>query len=166
MQGLILDVGQGFIGEAFKQQGFRLVAGKSARHQVKKLFAIKPAARGSVTAFYVIGEDFEFRLVVGLDVGRRLGLKGLVSLDFIVNAGVAHLIEVNPRPGAGLDVFDDASGTLFKAHVAAASGADPTPLLAASWRPEPRAAAYFYADRAALKVPEISWPEWTSGDRP
>lgn len=126
----------------------------------------RPFRHGGLAGSIDLDADLEARLIeIGLDVGRPLGLKGLVSFDFIVNADMAHLIEVNPRPGAALDVFDDASGTLFKAHVAATSGADPTPLLTASWRPQPRAAAYLYADRAALTVPEIGWPEWTS-DRP
>ena len=48
-----------------------------------------------------------------------LNLRGLASFDFIVASGTAHLLEINPRPGATLDVFDDAEGALFKAHVAA-----------------------------------------------
>ena len=47
---------------------------------------------------------------------------GLVSFDFMVEGDDAYLLEVNPRPGATLDVFDDARGNLFRAHVEAGLG--------------------------------------------
>lgn len=47
---------------------------------------------------------------------------GLVSFDFIVNDSTAYLLEVNPRPGATLDVFDDLRGSLFRAQVEAGLG--------------------------------------------
>jgi predicted ATP-grasp superfamily ATP-dependent carboligase len=83
-----------------------------------------------------------------------------------VRDGEPFLLEVNPRPGATIDVFDDASGTLFKAHVEASRGGDPAALLAADWHPPvARAAAFLYADRGPLSVPSVSWPDWTA-DRP
>lgn len=126
----------------------------------------RPFRHGGLAGSIDLDADLEARLIeAGLDVGRHLGLVGLVSFDFIVNEEGAHLIEVNPRPGAALDVFDDEAGTLFKAHVAASLGEDPTRLLASSWQPRPRASAYLYADQAALTVPPIHWPDWVS-DRP
>ena len=90
---------------------------------------------------------------------------GLFSFDFIITADEAFLVEVNPRPGASLDVLDDAHGTLFAAHVAACRGEDFIDLLSQSWRPSPRAIAYVYADRGPLTVAGTEWPEWVS-DRP
>jgi predicted ATP-grasp superfamily ATP-dependent carboligase len=96
----------------------------------------------------------------------KFDLVGLVSLDFVLHDGEALLLEVNPRPGATLDVLDDETGSLFAAHVAAVQGDNPASLLKGRWQP-PRAAAaaYLYADQGALTVPAIAWPDW-SADRP
>lgn len=90
-----------------------------------------------------------------------LGLIGLVSFDFVVAGTTPYLLEVNPRPGATLDVFDDDEGTLFKAHLAACAG-NTAPLPSSTGC---RAAAILYADRGPLLVGETAWPEW-SADRP
>jgi predicted ATP-grasp superfamily ATP-dependent carboligase len=95
-------------------------------------------------------------------LSAALRLVGLVSFDFLLVDGAPWLLEVNPRPSATLDVFDDAAGTLFRAHLAACAGATPPPL-------PPRegacAAAILYADRGRLGVGTGHWPEWTA-DRP
>jgi predicted ATP-grasp superfamily ATP-dependent carboligase len=94
-------------------------------------------------------------------VSSALGLIGLVAFDFLLVGDVPFLIEVNPRPGATLDVFDDAHGGLFRAHVDTCSGK--TPCL-----PTPdgaRAAAILYADPGPLTIGAVRWPEWTA-DRP
>jgi predicted ATP-grasp superfamily ATP-dependent carboligase len=92
---------------------------------------------------------------------HALGLVGLVSFDFLVAGDTPYLLEVNPRPGATIDVFDDEAGTLFKAHVAACIGATiPLPVAEGA-----RAAAVLYADPGTLHVGAIDWPDWTA-DRP
>ena len=94
----------------------------------------------------------------------ELGLKGIVSFDFMVTADGPFLIEVNPRPGATLDIFDDHRGNLFRAHIEAFRVAE-------LWqkRLKPafpfRAAAILYADKGPLKVAKIKWPDW-SADQP
>jgi predicted ATP-grasp superfamily ATP-dependent carboligase len=94
-------------------------------------------------------------------VCAALGLVGLVAFDFLVVSDVPFLIEVNPRPGATLDVFDDPSGALFRAHVDACGGK--TPRLPAPHGA--RAAAILYADPGPLTIDAVRWPEWTA-DRP
>lgn len=90
-----------------------------------------------------------------------LGLVGLVSFDFIVAGDTPYLLEINPRPGATLDVFDDEAGTLFKAHVAACGGSAPRlPATTGS-----RAAAILYADPGPLVINSTDWPPWAA-DRP
>jgi len=93
----------------------------------------------------------------------ELGLVGLNSLDLIVDGDDFHILEVNPRPGANLDVFDGADPAgLFGLHVAACEGRLPR-----HWTPPPQATAMsvLYADRA-LRVPrQLSWPAWVA-DRP
>ena len=72
------------------------------------------------------------------------------------------LVEVNPRPGATLDVFDDTDGALFGAHLDACAGQAPHASRACT---VPRAAAILYADCGLLDVGAVRWPEWTA-DRP
>ncbi len=55
-------------------------------------------------------------------VSREFGLLGLVSFDFIAGGDAPSLLEVNPRPGATLDIFDDGTGWLFAAHMKACLG--------------------------------------------
>ena len=96
---------------------------------------------------------------------NALGLKGIVSFDFMVTADGPFLIEINPRPGATVDIFDDHRGNLFRAHVEAFRTAE---LWQTRLKPAfPfRAAAILYASKGplALAAP-IRWPDW-SADRP
>ncbi len=89
---------------------------------------------------------------------------GLVSFDFIVQDDRAYLLEINPRPGATLDIFDDIGGNLFRAHVEAGLGNG-------LWQErdlptaQSRASAILFADRCSIIAGEIDWPDWTA-DRP
>jgi predicted ATP-grasp superfamily ATP-dependent carboligase len=94
-------------------------------------------------------------------VCAALGLIGLVAFDFLLAGDAPILIEVNPRPGATLDVFDDAGGALFRAHVDACRGS----IAALPALHGARAAAVLYADRGPLTIDAVRWPEWTA-DRP
>src|SRR5262249_39058348 len=86
---------------------------------------------------------------------------GLVSFDFLNTNGVPCLLEINPRPGATIDVFDDANGSLFKAHLAAGQGRP----ISLSPPAAARAMGVLYADRGPLTPGGVSWPAW-SADRP
>jgi uncharacterized protein len=97
---------------------------------------------------------------------RRLAeatsLVGLNSADFLVDSKGFWLLEVNPRPGATIDVFEPPQRSLFALHIAACTGK-----LAEPW-PYPegaRAAAIVYAEADISSVPPRDWPDWTT-DRP
>ncbi len=127
----------------------------------------RPYRYGGAVSGIAVDDDLETRLVdTALTVISEFGLIGLVSLDFVLHDDEPLLLEVNPRPGATLDIFDDASGSLFAAHVAACSGENPAMILKGRWQP-PRAAAaaYLYADQGSLTVPALDWPDWAA-DRP
>lgn len=87
------------------------------------------------------------------------GLVGLNSADFLVREGDFDLLEINPRPGATLDL---APGPVFRWHLAACRGSLPTrpPIF-----PAAAAAAIVYARQATRLPAAFNWPAWTA-DRP
>jgi uncharacterized protein len=128
----------------------------------------RPYRYGGAVSAITIDASLEQRLVTAAHkVVEALGLKGLLSVDFLVTGDDIQLLEVNPRPGAALDVLDDANGRLFQAHIACADdNGDPVHILKDHWRlRRARAQAYLYADRGAITVGNINWPDWTA-DRP
>lgn len=87
------------------------------------------------------------------------GLVGLNSVDFLVDPDGWTLIEINPRPGATLDVFQPEGESLFALHVEACRGRMPAE------RPTfegVAAACIVYARRAVASVPSLAWPDWTA----
>ncbi len=95
-------------------------------------------------------------------LAEATSLVGLNSADFLVDGERFWLLEVNPRPGATLDLFEPLKGSLFALHMAACTGnlAEPLPY------PEgARAAAIVYAEDDISSVPSRDWPGWTA-DRP
>lgn len=96
------------------------------------------------------------------------GLVGLNSLDALLDeAGEVHILEVNPRPGATLDLFDSPAGAnLFDLHVAAVAGDLPPDCKVTEATPDTsRACAILYADTAFHMGEGMDWPQWTA-DRP
>ncbi|MCW2241317.1 ATP-grasp domain-containing protein [Azospirillum canadense] len=91
------------------------------------------------------------------------GLVGLNSADFLLNGQGFHLLEINPRPGATMDVFDrDPMPPLFTLHLEACAGRLPDRLPAL---PDCRAAEVVYADAPTSIGADLRWPDWTA-DRP
>jgi uncharacterized protein len=86
-------------------------------------------------------------------------LVGLNSFDFMVDEEAFWLLEVNPRPGATLDIFEPPEDSLFGLHVAACRGALPE-------RPpnlgDAAATCIVYADRDIRSVPSLAWPAWAA----
>lgn len=101
-------------------------------------------------------------------VGPAFGLKGLGSADFLVDddgegMSDAQLLEINPRPGATLDVFDSEAHPLLALHLDAVIerrlARGPLPLIGGS------AAATVYATEPVVMTKTMDWPAWTA-DRP
>jgi len=85
------------------------------------------------------------------------GLRGLASADCLVAGAEWWLTEINPRPGATLDVLDRRATPLLAAHVEACLSERGSPSIAAP--PEDAAASaicYALADHAP--VPAVAWP--------
>jgi uncharacterized protein len=86
-----------------------------------------------------------------------LGVRGLASADFLDSGGRYWLLEINPRPGATLDVFDEDADPLLARHLAALNGATLPPPKSRS----PRASEIVYTD-AAFTLPAFAWPDWAA----
>jgi predicted ATP-grasp superfamily ATP-dependent carboligase len=67
-------------------------------------------------------------------IARRFGLRGLNGLDFVVTRGVPHVLEVNPRYTASMELLEEISGVnLIDLHLEALAGGPlPDGLLVAS----------------------------------
>jgi predicted ATP-grasp superfamily ATP-dependent carboligase len=79
-------------------------------------------------------------------------------------AGELHVLEMNPRPGATLDIFDPLAGAnLFDLHVAAVAGDLPhDSQVAGVFSDTARACAILYAD-VSFKIGDgMDWPAWTA----
>jgi len=95
-------------------------------------------------------------------LAASMSLVGLNSADFLVDGELFWLLEINPRPGATLDIFELPEGSLFALHMAACAGK----LVMGSPYPEgAKAAAIVYAEDEIPSVPILAWPDWTA-DRP
>jgi predicted ATP-grasp superfamily ATP-dependent carboligase len=96
-------------------------------------------------------------------VAATFGLKGLGSADFLVDGEEASLLEINPRPGATLDIFDSEAAPLLRIHLEAVLERrlpdSPLGLSGAS------ASAIVYATEPITVSQSMAWPEWTA-DRP
>ena len=81
--------------------------------------AARPAELPSETA-----NALEHAAIRVVEAARLVGLN---SVDFLVAEDGWHLIEINPRPGATLDIFRSAEPSLFALHVEACRGRLPLP---------------------------------------
>jgi predicted ATP-grasp superfamily ATP-dependent carboligase len=102
-------------------------------------------------------------------LASALSLTGLNSADFMVDGDHFWIVEINPRPGATLDIFEaagsgsmGASDSLFALHMAACRGdlVDAAPRLAGA-----KASAICYAACNVTMPDDFAWPDW-SVDRP
>ncbi|MCL6707898.1 ATP-grasp domain-containing protein [Pseudomonas sp. R2.Fl] len=88
----------------------------------------------------------------------RTGLVGLCSADFIDGPEGPHLIEINPRPGATLDIFDSDTAPLLNEHLRAVRGER---IVVPTYRGA-TASAIAYTPRPISRFPEIEWPSLTA----
>ncbi|HSA67169.1 MAG TPA: ATP-grasp domain-containing protein [Methyloceanibacter sp.] len=111
-----------------------------------------------------LSRDLEARLTESVElVASSFGLKGLGSADFLVNGEDSYLLEINPRPGATLDIFDSEATPLLRIHAEAVlHNRLPTAPLNL---PAATASAIVYATEPITVSQAMVWPDWTA-DRP
>jgi predicted ATP-grasp superfamily ATP-dependent carboligase len=126
-------------------------ASPTARQPYRYGGAVRPAPLASTTAD---------KLTAAVEqIVAAMSLIGLNSADFLVEGERFWLLEVNPRPGATLDIFETEDTSLFAQHVAACSGQ----LAAASGRAaNAKAASIVYADEDIASVSVSDWPDWVA----
>ncbi|WP_206453133.1 ATP-grasp domain-containing protein [Aurantimonas marina] len=94
-------------------------------------------------------------------IGRliaRTPLTGLCSVDFVLAPGGPVMLEINPRAGATIDVFDTDAEPLFALHLAACQGRLPDRFAGPR---QMRATGLAWVD-ADVTLPEhFVWPDWT-----
>lgn len=94
---------------------------------------------------------------------RAFSLRGINSLDFMLDEDNIRVLEINPRPSATLALHDaDYPYGLLLHHIEACRGVPTT------WRRRAhrwRAFKILYARRAITIPPGVRWPVWCS-DRP
>lgn len=84
-------------------------------------------------------------------LAARLPLRGLGSIDFLVDEDRALTLEINPRPSASIALYPEID--LFGLHV----NPDPAPAPCPAW-PEVRGEAVLFAQRALSLPAEAAWP--------
>jgi predicted ATP-grasp superfamily ATP-dependent carboligase len=91
-----------------------------------------------------------------------LGLIGLNSLDMLIEGDDFTLLEINPRPGATLDIFDGLppEAMLWNWHFQSVHGELPSAL--PMHQGAARAAAILYADATTTIPPAIRWESWVA----
>jgi predicted ATP-grasp superfamily ATP-dependent carboligase len=89
-------------------------------------------------------------------IASDLDLVGLNSADFLISTDAVWLIEINPRPGATLDVFESSEVPLFARHIAACEGR----LTPMSKSLAFKAAVTVYASHDVVVRRRRDWPDW------
>jgi predicted ATP-grasp superfamily ATP-dependent carboligase len=96
-------------------------------------------------------------------IAAATGLVGVNSLDMLLDGEALTILEINPRPGATLDIFDAAERerSLWRLHLDGVAGLLPDSPLALG-RSHARAASVVYAP-GGVRVPEkLLWPDWAA----
>ncbi len=96
-------------------------------------------------------------------VAKAFKIKGLASADFMVSEGQALLLEINPRPGATLDIFDSDAKSLLRLHLDAVI-AGKLPHAGLKFQ-DVMASAIVYAPKRVAVPSNLVWPNWVA-DRP
>jgi len=98
------------------------------------------------------------RIVIA--AARASRLRGLASADFMLDQNHPYLIEINPRPGATLDIFASAARPLLRLHVdAVRDGKLPRKT---SVFEGAAAMGYVHAPKTLIVPRNMIWPVWAA----
>ncbi len=124
----------------------------------------QPYRFGGAVGPVLVAQDLAAGLVEAVRrLSKTAGLAGLNSADFLVRAHDFDLLEINPRPGATVELFDRPPlPPLLTLHRDAVKGVLPARLAPP---PDARALSIVYASHGIQIGQDRSWPEWVR-DRP
>lgn len=91
------------------------------------------------------------------------GLKGLNSLDFIHADGCSYVLEINPRPSASMQLYDqDLLGRHIQSCVGPVGATSVAQFLASRRLKSPLQTGYqvIYAERDLIIPDHFEWPDW------
>ncbi|MFN0316901.1 MAG: ATP-grasp domain-containing protein [Burkholderiales bacterium] len=141
----------------FLADGKRAVIAGCSEQWCQPLSRLAPFAYGGAVSLDEIPGELPR---IATDLARTLALRGLNGLDFIVEEGCVHVIELNPRPTATLDLHDErVEGGLLCAHIAACRGELPASLQPMSGQ----SAHAILWSQGPWQVPALlQWPAWVT----
>ena len=127
--------------------------------------ADRPYRFGGLSSQHSLGSDLQTRLADAvMQVSAYFSLSGLNSLDVLIDEESFSILEINPRPGAAIDILENvAPGWSIPAHSAACEGQ--------CWPRWPGidtrdiSLTLCYADRDCLIPAAVVWPAYCV-DRP
>lgn len=126
----------------------------------------QPFRYGGAVRPATLAPDLKDRMIIAVEkAGACFALQGLGSADFLVDdaGGQPLLLEINPRPGATLDIFDTDAHPLLRFHLDAVLERKlPDQALDLS---DAAASAIVYAPENLTIGETMRWPDWTA-DRP
>lgn len=91
---------------------------------------------------------------------KAFGLKGLASADFVLTGQHSYLLEINPRPGATLDIYASAKPPPLALHLdAILEGRLPKDQPAIEGA---AASAIVFAPETVVMPEDVRWPAWAA----
>ena len=96
-------------------------------------------------------------------IARSFAIVGLASADFLLDGKDALLLEINPRPGATLDIFDRGAKPLMRLHLEAIRE-ERLPGSGLKFDDAMASAIVYAPSRVSVPAGTV-WPDW-SADRP
>lgn len=79
--------------------------------------------RGSIAPFEIAPTTLEEILRIGEIIAREANMRGLFGIDFVLSGDSVHIIEINPRYTASMELFEaTGSGNLIQQHLRACAG--------------------------------------------
>lgn len=96
-------------------------------------------------------------------IAGSFAIVGLASADFLLDGKDAFLLEINPRPGATLDIFDRGAKPLMRLHLEAIRE-ERLPASGLKFDDAMASAIVYAPSRVSVPAGTV-WPDW-SADRP
>jgi predicted ATP-grasp superfamily ATP-dependent carboligase len=117
-----------------------------------------PFQYGGAVSQFKLSDDMlaEFKHFIALSAAH-FGLKGLNSVDALLDDGRLVFLEINPRLSATMDLYSTQESSLLASHVAAFQSKVATLPKVLS---EPKAHHIVYATALTHSQADQAWPEW------